>query len=381
MQNMNFENTILSKEELNNSTISLLKIVLKTEEDDSRPIYISGSFNNWRTQDKDFMLVRLSENLYQYEFKNDFIFPEKLVYKFTKGDWSEVEIDAEGNPTENRIITKFSGVHNEYVPKWRKNWLPFKPSYLPQVLLISDEFEIPQLNKTRKIWALLPHDYDNSSERYPVMYLQDAQNLFNEDSPYGNWEIDKKLAVMAEYNIGKIIIIAIEHGDEEREKEYNVGKTVLGKGQGKKYIKFISETLKPFVDNQFRTKPEREYTGIGGSSLGGLISIFCGLMYPKMYGKLMAFSPSLWVSPKLIIDGDNEHNEDTKIYLYAGGDESENLVEQVKNFKKNLKANELAKDKMKINISINMEGKHNESYWSDEFPKAIEWLYFNPNEN
>jgi predicted alpha/beta superfamily hydrolase len=156
-----------------------------------------------------------------------------------------------------------------------------------------------------------------------------------------------------------------------------VGKTFLGKGQGKNYIKFISETLKPFVDNQFRTKPEREFTGIGGSSLGGLISIFCGLMYPKMYGKLMVFSPSLWVSPKLIIDGDNENNEDTKIYLYAGGDESENLVEQVKNFKNKLKANELVKDKMKINISINMEGKHNESYWSDEFPKAIEWLYFN----
>lgn len=378
---MNIENTTLSKEVVNKNTSSKLKIVLETEEDDSRPIYISGNFNNWRTQDKDFMMDRIKENLYQYEFKSSFIFPEKLVYKFTKGDWSEVEIDADGNPTENRTTTNFTGVKNEYVPKWRKNWLPFKPSYLPQVLLISDEFEIPQLNKTRKIWALLPHDYDNSAERYPVMYLQDAQNLFNEDSPYGNWEIDKKLAVMAEYKIGKIIIIAIEHAEEEREKEYNVGKTVLGKGQGKKYIKFISETLKPFVDKQFRTKPEREFTGIGGSSLGGLISIFGGLMYPKMYGKLMAFSPSLWVSPSLTIDGDNEHNEDTKVYLYAGGDESDNLIEQVKNFKKNLIANELVKNKMKINLSINMEGKHNESYWSDEFPKAIEWLYFDTKAN
>jgi predicted alpha/beta superfamily hydrolase len=377
MQHMNIENTTLSKEVLNKNTTSKLKIVLETEEDDSRPIYISGNFNNWRTQDKDFMMDRMKENLYHYEFKSDFVFPEELVYKFTKGDWSEVEIDAEGNPTENRSITQFSGVQNEYVPKWRKNWLPFKQLYLPQVLLISDEFEIPQLNKTRKIWALLPHDYDNSTERYPVMYLQDAQNLFNEDSPCGNWEIDKKLAVMAEYNIGKIIIIAIEHGNEDREKEYNVGKTVLGKGQGKKYIKFISETLKPFVDNQFRTKPEREFTGIGGSSLGGLLSIFCGLMYPKMYGKLMAFSPSLWVSPKLTIDGDNENNEDTKIYLYAGGDERDNLIEQVKNFEENLIANEFVKDKMKINLSINMQGKQNESYWSDEFPKAIEWLYFN----
>jgi predicted alpha/beta superfamily hydrolase len=67
-------------------------------------------------------------------------------------------------------------------------------------------FEIPQLNKTRKIWALLPHDYDSSEESYPVMYLQDAQNLFNENAEYGNWEIDKN--VMSEYKIDKIIVIA-----------------------------------------------------------------------------------------------------------------------------------------------------------------------------
>jgi predicted alpha/beta superfamily hydrolase len=75
------------------------------------------------------------------------------------------------------------------VSRWRRNWLPYKPNYLPQVVLISDEFEIPQLNKTRKIWAL-PHDYDNSSESYPVMYLQDAQNLLTKKQNTET-EIDK----------------------------------------------------------------------------------------------------------------------------------------------------------------------------------------------
>lgn len=379
---MNLENTAISIKKINNFEVKTgLEIVLKTAEDDSRPIYMSGNFNKWRTQDKEFMLEKIEENYYHYKFESDFVYPDELIFKFTKGDWSEVEIDEDGNPTLNRSITNFSGIHNEYVPKWRKNWLPFKQSYLPQVLLISDEFEIPQLKKTRKIWALLPHDYDKSTERYPVMYLQDAQNLFNEDSPYGNWEIDKKLAVMAEYKVGKIIIIAIEHGGEERDNEFNVGKTILGNGQGKQYIKFISETLKPFVDSQFRTKPEREFTGVGGSSMGGLISIFCGLLYPKLYGKIMAFSPSLWVAPKITIGSENENNDTTNIYLYAGGDESENLIEQIKNFKNKMIASEFVKDKMKINLSINIEGKHNETFWSDEFPKAIEWLYFNSKAN
>ncbi len=381
MRVMNSENAPFTQEPNNTITKNGLHIILKTDEDDARPIYISGNFNGWRTQDKDFMMVQIGNNLYQYEFPKDFEYPEELLYKFTKGDWSEVEIDKHGNRTENRSTRSHSGIQNEYVERWRKNWLPFKQSFLPQVLLISDEFEIPQLNKTRKIWALLPHDYDATKERYPVMYLQDAQNLFNEDAQFGNWEIDKKLAVMSEYKIGKIIIIAIEHAEEDRIKEYNVGTTVLGKGQGKKYIQFVTETLKPFVDSNFRTKVEREHTGIGGSSMGGLVSLFSGLRYPKVYGKLMLFSPSLWVVPKLKVDSDSTNTDDTKIYLYAGGDESETMIEHVKTFKKNMIASEFMKDKMKINLSINMEGKHNETYWSDEFPKAIEWLFFNSKEN
>jgi predicted alpha/beta superfamily hydrolase len=376
---MDSENTIIMKEF--NTTKTRLQILLQTDEDDIRAVYISGNFNNWRTQDKDFMMVKTKDNWYHFEFPNDFDYPEELLYKFTKGDWSEVEIDAHGDRTENRSTRKHTGIQKEYVARWRRNWLPFKPSFLPQVLLISDEFEIPQLNKTRKIWALLPHDYDNSTESYPVMYLQDAQNLFNEEAQYGNWEIDKKLAVMAEYKIGKIIIIAIEHAEKDRIKEYNVGKTVLGKGQGKKYIKFVTETLKPFVDSNFRTKKEREFTGIGGSSMGGLVSIFSGLRNPEVYGKLMIFSPSLWVVPELKIDTDSTMNNDTKIYLYAGGNESATMIEHVQNFKNNVIESGFVSDKMKINLSINLEGKHSETYWSDEFPKAIEWLFFNTKVN
>lgn len=359
-----------------------LTIVLTTEDDDIRPVYISGNFNNWHTQDKAFEMERIGTGLYHFKFPPDFSYPPELLYKFTKGDWSEVEIDKYGNRTENRSSKQHNGVRKEHVERWRRNWLPFKPNFLPQVHLISEEFEIPQLNKKRKVWALLPYDYDNSSESYPVLYLQDAQNLFNEQAQYGNWEIDKKLAVMAEYKIGKIIVIAIEHAEADRIKEYNVGKTVLGVGQGKQYIRFVTDTLKPFIDKTYRTKPEREFTGIGGSSMGGLVSIFSGLMYPEVYGKLMIFSPSLWVVPKMDFTNiDFSESGDTKIYLYAGGDESKTMVNHVKQFKKNMIQTEFVEDKMQIKLSINEEGQHNERYWSDEFPKAIEWLFFNTKDN
>lgn len=379
---MTEENTIKNSSIPKKIVEPQLNIMLTTDEDDERPVYIAGNFNDWKTQDKNFEMERVENGLYHFKFPVNFAFPDQILYKFTRGDWSEVEIDKYGNRTENRISKRKNGVKKEHVAKWRKNWLPFKNNFLPKVKLISEEFEIPQLNKTRRVWALLPHDYDISSEHYPVLYLQDAQNLFHENAQYGNWEIDKKLAVMAEYNIGKIIIIAVEHAEKERIKEYNVGNTVLGAGQGKKYIRFLTETLKPFVDENFRTKSDRENTGIGGSSMGGLVSIFSGIMYPEVFGKLMIFSPSLWVVPKIKLSFlDMDEPQDTRVYLYAGGDESDTMIDHVKKFKKRLLNKEGFGEKMKIRLSINMEGKHNERYWSDEFPKAIEWLFFSSKEN
>lgn len=374
---MNSERSTLSSENAKEIIEPQLNIILTTDEDDDRPVYISGNFNHWVTQDKNFEMERVGQGLYHFKFSENFVYPEELLYKFTRGDWSEVEIDKYGNRTENRSCKQTRGLRREHVAKWRHNWLPFKKNFLPIIHLISEEFEIPQLNKTRRVWALLPHDYESSTEHYPVLYLQDAQNLFNEKAKYGNWEIDKKLAVMAEYNIGKIIIVAVEHAEKERIIEYNVGTTVLGNGQGKKYIRFMTDTLKPFVDANFRTKPERENTGIGGSSMGGLVSIFSGIMYPEVFGKLMVFSPSLWVVPKIKLSFlEMEEPQDTRIYLYAGGGESATMIDHVKNFKKRLSNKTSLSDKMKVRLSINTEGKHSETYWSDEFPKAIEWLFF-----
>lgn len=358
------------------------KIILQTPQDDDRPVYISGNFNDWKTQDHQFLMTKLEKGKYEFSFPDEPRFKGELIYKFTKGDWSEVEIDRYGNKTPNRLWNDKQTSKVEKVAKWRKNWLPYRPSQLPKIHLISEEFEIPQLNKTRKIWALLPHDYETSDQSYPVLYLQDAQNLFNEESEFGNWQIDKKLAVMSDYGIGKIIIIAIEHGESERLQEYNVGKTILGKGHGKEYIRFITDTLKPFVDKTFRTKSEREFTGIGGSSMGGLVSIFSGLIYPEVFGKLMIFSPSLWVIPKIKLGFlDFFEPMETRIYLYAGGDESETMVKHVTKLRKRILKRESLLGRVKVRLSINEEGKHTEQYWSDEFPKAIEWLFYSDKED
>lgn len=362
-----------------------MKFYLRSAEIDERSVYITGNFNDWNPRDQNYVLRKDSEieNLYHIDI-NDENLPEHIEYKFTKGGWESVEIDRYGNVTPNRKAEKSEKTSNNSVEKWRLNWGPFKKEFFPIVELISENFFMPQLNKSRKVWALLPFDYHTSKKEYPVLYLQDAQNLFNEGSEYGNWEIDKKLSILSEYGRGDIIIIAIENGKDDRIKEYILDKSSLtDNAEGKKYIRFVTDTLKPYVDSVYRTKQEREFTGIGGSSLGALISIYGGFLYPEVYSKLLIFSPSLWLNPEnnfQLLNFKNKYH--TKVYLYGGEKEGSQMVERIHKFEDALDHWEMTESlDFETKVSINSEGEHQEFYWSQEFPRAIEWLFFDSKED
>lgn len=361
----------------------MMRFELYTAEIDDRPVFITGNFNSWNPKDDKFQLKQIDPSGYCIEIE-DQVLPDDIEYKFTKGGWENVELDQYGNITPNRKAKKSAGKTSDSVEKWRLNWGPFKEEYYPVAEVISENFYIPQLDRYRKVWALLPYDYHTTDKRYPVLYLQDAQNLFNEGSGFGNWEIDKKLSILAEYGRGDLIIIAIEHGSEERIKEYIFDNDHVANGsEGKKYIRFIADTLKPYVDENYRTKKDRDNTGIGGSSLGALISIYSGFLYPEVYSKLLIFSPSLWVEPNNNFPMMNFRVPfKTKIYLYGGGQEGSKMVKRIHIFEEYLKRWEEKKlFDFEFKTNINPEGTHNEFYWSQEFPRAIEWLFYDNTEN
>ena len=251
--------------------------------------------------------------------------------------------------------------------------------FKPRIRVIEEDYEIPQLGKHRRISALLPYNYDETDKVYPVLYLQDGQNLFNPNAPFGDWGIDKSLAHLAKEGHSDLIIIAIDHGETERIKEYLPFKdSRLGPGDGEKYVEFMLKTLKPYVDRTFRVQTDRLNTGIGGSSMGGLISLYAGLTRPDQFGKLMVFSPSLWISPMI-----HEHGlhfsptAPTYLYLYAGGKESKYHIPNVERFNSALLKERSSHPNLHFNLSINEKGEHSEYFWGQEFPKAIKWLYFN----
>lgn len=350
---------------------------LTTHPDDTRPVYISGTFNNWKVQDEKTRMTDLGNGRFTLEFYEHIDFP--LEYKYTRGAWNQVELNDYGNPTNNHRVERPVDIIMDKVHFWQMNGETNYPPYFPQIKVISDEFEIPQLIKTRRIAALLPHDYYETDKKYPVLYLQDGQNLFDDYAPFGSWEVDKKLALMKRRGMGDVIIISIDHAKEERIEEYNPGgNPKLGKGQGRAYVRFLAETLKPFVDNNFRTKPDRLNTGIGGSSMGGLISIWAGFMYPEKFSKLMIFSPALWVNPNIHFHAMRfTMTLNSRVYVYAGGSESKNMLPNVQRFKDALLKQEMNEPDLEIELSIDPEGQHTESQWGKEFPKAVEWLFFN----
>lgn len=354
-----------------------LTIELMTPDDSDLPVYLTGNFNDWATADETYRMAKTGRGRYEYSFSPQAQLPDVIEYKFLRGTWENEELDAYGNIRQNRQVNPNSVRISEHVPRWRKQGLAYTPNFLPKISVIDEAFEIPQLIKTRRIAALLPHNYYDTDRRYPVLYLQDGQNLFDDHAPFGNWAVDKKLALMAEKGQGDIIIVSIDHAESERIEEFTPSiKTRLGRGDGKKYARFLADTLKPFIDKNYRTLPGRDHTGIGGSSMGGLISIYAGLMYPEVYSRLMVFSPSLWVAPNIPLQAMSfEEAYATRIYLYGGGREGANVVPNIERFIGAVKKQGFSNN-VQFNLVIDPKGLHNEVRWGEEFPKAVEWLFF-----
>jgi predicted alpha/beta superfamily hydrolase len=355
-----------------------LRIELSTPVTDKRPIYITGNFCKWLPDLEEYKLKQTKPGHYTFEFPPGFEFPVPLEYKYTRGGWDQVELDRWGKPYENRVTTQRDGLIQDFVVRWQKDNTK-KANLTPIIEVLSETFEIPQLNKKRRIHVLLPHDYyEHPDKHYPVMYMTDAQNLFGEGSPYGNWEIDKSLAALAAEDKADVIIVAIDHGGQERIQEFSpYDNPRLGKGLGALFLRFVTETLKPHVDATYRTKPDRLNTGMGGSSVGGLLSIYAALMFPHVFGRLMIFSPSLWISQRIYFDAIHFFEPfETRIYLYAGAKEGANMLPNMTKLQETLQNQGFGYSRVKINSTIDPLGQHSEKYWCRQFPIALKWLFF-----
>ncbi len=161
------------------------------------------------------------------------------------------------------------------------------------------------LREPRDVVVYLPPGYEVDLDcRYPVLYLHDGQNLFDPATAFlGNhWRLDEVAGEMIQGgHIEPLIIVGVYNAGNERIAEYTPVRDRRGRGgRARSYGKMLVENLKPFIDREYRTLTAAENTGLGGSSLGGLVTLYLGLHYPKVFGKLIVMSPSLWWANRAI---------------------------------------------------------------------------------
>ncbi len=357
------------------------RLELYTPVTDDRPVYVTGDFCDWLPDLEPLQLQPLGGGHYALTFPEELSLPDQFAYKYTRGGWEHVELDYDGEPVGNRTAVREAGFASDVVSHWRWFGHAYNADFLPTVVRVSQEFELPQLAANRPIHVLLPYDYehteaDETPKRYPVLYLHDGQNLFGEGAGFGSWEVDHKMAILAARHHHDVILVSIDHGDSERIQEFTLERTRAGRGKGRHYLHFIAELLKPHIDANFRTLPDAANTGIGGSSLGGLISLYGGLMFPEVFGKLLVFSPSLWISPKIYFDAIRfQAHQPVKVYVYGGEAESVYMVPNLQRFKDSLLKQQYGAP-IDLHLSVDPEGLHQEAHWGREFPKAVEWLFY-----
>ncbi len=339
---------------------------------DAREVFCTGSHDDWITSSRQLVLQRGSPGLY----RGTAAWSERSVaYKYHLGDWDTSELTRWGTRAANRHYAGEGNVR-DYVPQFSTGGSYYEEAYRPRIELLPANLPVPPPFATRRIAALLPYDYERSQRRYPVLYLQDGQNLFDEFAPYGNWELDRRLAWLAERGLGDVIVVAIDHAREKRIAEFTPPySTRIGRGEADAYGRFLVDHLKPLIDRTYRTAPERQTTAIGGSSMGALASLHVAMTHCRVFAKAMLLSPSIWVDPGMVERWPTDALPPTRVFLYGGMAESPGSAATFARLEASLRRKSTPHRPIFLASHFEPDAEHNEYAWGEAFPRALAYLF------
>lgn len=336
-------------------------------------LFLTGDFNGWNPADKTWEMTPDKAGKFTL-FKT---LPRGIYhFKVTRGNWQKVECDKKGNAVDNRVFTLVNDTTITLnIAAWQDSF-PAKTkehTASAQVHIINERFNMPQLGRQSRIWIYLPKDYQSSKRSYPVIYMHDGQNLFdNYTSGYGEWGIDEILDKMTGNK--ECIVVGIDHGGEYRITEYDPYDSKYGKGKGDDYVNFLIKTLKPYIDGYYRTKSGSKNTTIAGSSMGGLISMYAALKYPGVFGSAGIFSPAFWIAPEIYRFAEQQKlSSKSRFYFVCGDAESDTMVADMQKMVNIIR--QKLPDTNKSPEIIVKGASHNEKQWNNDFPGFYEWLF------
>ena len=388
-----------SSQENSSGDSSLITLTLNVNipidiDDAASAIKIAGNMNAWNPLDENYRAQKVDE--YNYYLRLEFPLSDDgllLEYKYvlvyddeTANPWANVEGGPTGNEIANRRYTLLTGEQtvNDTVSSFKNH---LDQTSLTRGTLIKIILDMPQYNDSRKrtirIW--LPDGYEADSEkRYPVIYMHDGQNLFDRYTSFsGEWEIDESLGAMMDGGYEGSIVVGIDNSDD-RLNEYSPswprssgGSAYIQNPSGEKYAQFIIKTVKPYVDANFNANPNKEATGVGGSSMGGVISFYMALTYPEVFGYALLFSTAMWVYQSDVTTAFLDEvsiarlSVFPRLYLYAGG-----LEPDVTPYVESIRSALIDRGYPEANIAwhVDQNRGHDEAAWAHYFPIGYRWL-------
>ena len=357
-------------------TIIVNEVPNNTPEDAS--IFIAGNFQEWNPAAPNYELIKQPNGDYQIVLEN---VTGDILFKFTRGSWETVEGTEDGGFIPDRSYTVTDG---ETLTLQVAGWEDLggggnqgQSTAVENVNILSESFYMESLDRYRRIWIYLPPNYDESNEDYPVLYVHDGQNVFDAFTSFaGEWEVDETLNDLFANGDKGVIVVGIDNGQAFRIAEYTPWvNPQYGGGQGDEYVDFIAFDLKPYIDDNYRTLSDRNHTGILGSSLGGLISLYAGIKHQNVFSKIGAFSPAYWINPELYDYLTNTPiTQNLRIYQMGGTPEGASLIDNMQAVETIL---ETVDDQNKITLLTEefSDGQHSEWFWAREFGDAYLWLF------
>jgi predicted alpha/beta superfamily hydrolase len=318
----------------------------------------------------------------------------ELEFKITQGSWATVEKSAEGADIANRLAVAKDGlILTIHMAAWGakqgNGHRPIESSLTGNIKLIRG-FRSKVLGNERNLIVYLPEAYDREpNRRFPVLYMHDGQNLFDRaTSAFGTeWGADETAQLLIRENKVEPLIIVGIYTEANRIAELTdaFSKKHGDGGKARLFARFLVEELKPFIDRTYRTKPDRANTGVGGSSLGGLMSLFLVESYPDVYSRCAAVSPALlWSDGALIQRWRRDRaclpRTRTKFWVDVGSNEAvqdmpaETYLNSVRSLVEVFKEAGLTEGQ-DYRFVVKEGAEHNEAAWQERFPAILEFLY------
>ncbi len=236
----------------------------------------------------------------------------------------------------------------------------------------------PQLGNRRSLLVYTPASYTRGDARYPVIYMHDGQNLFDPATSFaGDWGLKTALAWASRRGV-EAIVVGVPNMGAKRIDEYTPFEDPkVGGGNGDRYLDFLIHTVKPLVDERFRTHVDRAHTGIAGSSLGGLISLYAYFRHGDVFGIAGALSPALWFANAAILDVVQQAPRFAgRVYLDVGLREGATHVALARRLR-DLLLDKGYEPRRELRWVEDRDGRHHESAWGRRFRKALPFLLRN----